>query len=117
MAAYEQIWREEEEALWDWLDDRVGLPENFVEGMLDERVGGARAARAQQEEPREDMSLSDRELEWAIGVTEEKLQVLRNSIRKKQKRKEVPRRSRNEGMTATEAQKAEASAEDVKQEL
>ena len=79
VAAYEQLWREEEEALWDWLDERVGLPEDLAATVRTATGGrGESMGRANSGQK----SMGQRELEHAIDVTEEKLRILRGSIKK-----------------------------------
>ena len=128
-ALYERMWREEEEALWDWLDARVGLPEHLLGAMKGsrDREAEAREARAPRvpvglrDELRRGKSMGERELEWAIGVTEEKLQILRDSMKKGDKGgkskvadpPEAVRSSTSEGAQASgDATKATGAAED-----
>jgi len=96
MAAYEEMWRSEESALWDWLEERVGMSEGG--GMAfpaNARVGnadGSRRARAQRKDVLRGRvgngkvgggkAMGEREVEWAIGRTEEKLRVLKAVVEK-----------------------------------
>jgi hypothetical protein len=83
IAAYEEMWRGEESDLWAWLEERVGMDKvmmemgrgqvgktgedqgkNFEEKLRDERGGG----------------MSEREIDTAIRVTEEKLKALKRVV-------------------------------------
>ncbi|KAF4977083.1 hypothetical protein FZEAL_6361 [Fusarium zealandicum] len=82
IAAYEEMWRREDSELWDWLEERVSM----------DRLHGDRVvARKRAMEPRtaeENLRaarMDDREVEEAIRVTEEKLQVLKGVMEKKKK--------------------------------
>lgn len=84
IAAYEEIWRREESNLWDWLEDRVGLDGIFVpsgEGQQRDRqkVLAARNMGKKVEEGR----MSERQMDDAIRVTEERLSVLKDAVAKK----------------------------------
>ncbi|KAF7521257.1 hypothetical protein G7054_g12500 [Neopestalotiopsis clavispora] len=74
LIAYEEIWRREESDLWDWLEDRVGL-HRMHEGAMPVRKHVAEP-RVVEDRLRED-KMTGREVEEAIRVTEEKLQLLR----------------------------------------
>ncbi|KAI1383127.1 uncharacterized protein F4822DRAFT_93440 [Hypoxylon trugodes] len=78
--AYEEIWRREESDLWDWLEDRVGL-HRMNEGAMPirKRVLEPRTVEDKLREER----MSEREIEEAIKVTEEKLQVLKSVVERK----------------------------------
>lgn len=82
-AAYEEMWRREETELWDWLEERVGL----------ERLHSGRApSRKQPIEPRtveeklREERMDEREIEEAIRITEEKLNVLKGVMGQKKQR-------------------------------
>ncbi|KAI0971399.1 hypothetical protein F4678DRAFT_479321 [Xylaria arbuscula] len=79
--AYEEIWRREESELWDWLEDRVGLHRMNEGGTpIRKRVTEPRAMEEKLQEER----MSQREVEEAIKITEEKLDVLKSVIGRKQ---------------------------------
>ncbi|KAI1306889.1 hypothetical protein F5Y03DRAFT_383998 [Xylaria venustula] len=79
--AYEEIWRREESELWDWLEDRVGLHRMNEGGTpIRKRVTEPRAMEEKLQEER----MSKREVEEAIKITEEKLDVLKSVIGRKQ---------------------------------
>ncbi|WPH03013.1 Hypothetical protein R9X50_00588700 [Acrodontium crateriforme] len=84
LAAYEEIWRREESELWDWLEDRVGLdgvysPNMGNEGMLRQKVLGVRNMGKKLEDER----MSERQMDEAIRVTEERLATLKDAVKRK----------------------------------
>ncbi|KAI9832787.1 MAG: hypothetical protein M1819_004007 [Sarea resinae] len=100
IAAYEEIWRREESELWDWLEDRVGLDGigvPVVRGSGSQEDGGAAstaAAKARKERERAikaesietkvaSEKMSQREIDNAIRVTEERLMALKGVVEKK----------------------------------
>ncbi|RKF58743.1 putative membrane protein C20F10.07 [Erysiphe neolycopersici] len=73
LAAYEEIWRKEESELWKWLEDRVGMELlRDIDSMPIER-------RRMDRKLQEETLMQEREIEDAIKVTEERLQVLKKS--------------------------------------
>ncbi|KAF2100954.1 hypothetical protein NA57DRAFT_74551 [Rhizodiscina lignyota] len=80
MAAYEEMWRREEGELWRWLESRVGS----------DGVGGAgdRIWESLKEKERKDVAsdMREREVEEAIKVTKERLQVLEDVVRRRKDR-------------------------------
>jgi hypothetical protein len=95
LAAYEEMWRREETDLWDWLEDRVGL-----DGIGVPQAGQPHDSRAQQRLRRQRLRskdsvsklneerMSEREVDHAIRVTRERLDVLEDLVhaRKDQRR-------------------------------
>ena len=84
IAAYEEIWRREESNLWDWLEDRVGLDGIFVpsgDGQQKDRQK-VLAARSMGKKVSEDR-MSERQMDDAIRVTEERLSVLKDAVARK----------------------------------
>lgn len=75
VVAYEEIWRREESDLWDWLEERVGL-HRMNEGAVPIRKRVVEP-RSVEEKIREER-MNEREIEEAIRVTEEKLQMLKD---------------------------------------
>ncbi|KAI9673859.1 MAG: hypothetical protein M1817_002065 [Caeruleum heppii] len=83
LAAYDQIWRQSESELWDWLDERIGMTELPLS-----TVGGGLGADAQRDVKRQrdlrrrlqNEQMSEREVEEAIRVTQEKLDVLKGVV-------------------------------------
>ncbi|KAI0427261.1 hypothetical protein F5Y09DRAFT_333475 [Xylaria sp. FL1042] len=83
--AYEEIWRREESELWDWLEERVGLHRMNEGGTpIRKRVTEPRTMEEKLQEER----MSEREVEEAIRITEEKLNVLKSVIGRK---KDIPK--------------------------
>ncbi|KAI1807591.1 hypothetical protein F4811DRAFT_505201 [Daldinia bambusicola] len=80
IVAYDEIWRREESDLWDWLEDRVGL-HRMNEGAMPVRKRVIEP-RTVEEKLREER-MNEREVEEAIKVTEEKLQVLKSVMERK----------------------------------
>lgn len=90
--AYEEMWRREESALWDWLEDRVGLAHNNVyaaqfaksEAPTErQRVLMARAMAKHVEDER----MSERQMDDAIRTTEEKLTALKDAVQRQRGKK------------------------------
>ncbi|KAF2971158.1 hypothetical protein GQX73_g2453 [Xylaria multiplex] len=78
--AYEEIWRREESELWDWMEERVGLHRMKEDGVpTRKRVTEPRTMGEKLQEER----MSEREVEEAIKITEEKLHVLKSVIDRK----------------------------------
>jgi len=82
VAAYDEMWRREESELWEWIEERVGLPERLGgEGPLN--VGlGSMEARSVEERIREER-MDERQLREAIRVTEERLGVLKGVVERR----------------------------------
>ncbi|KAI0011623.1 hypothetical protein F4779DRAFT_572622 [Xylariaceae sp. FL0662B] len=78
--AYEEMWRREESDLWDWMEERVGLHRlNGAAMPVHKRVMEPRTVEEKLREER----MNDREVEEAIKITEEKLQVLKSVMDRK----------------------------------
>lgn len=82
---WEQAWQAEEEGLWEWLEDRSGLGgvgemgrERRMKGF--EKVLGGRRRVGE--------GMKAREMEEAIGIMEERLEVLRRVVEGRKGRKE-----------------------------
>ncbi|TAQ86362.1 hypothetical protein B7494_g5310 [Chlorociboria aeruginascens] len=73
--AYEEMWKREESELWDWLEERVG-----TERLRDEK--STRNGKHMDDKLRAER-MEQREVEAAIRVTEEKLNVLKGAVGKK----------------------------------
>lgn len=87
IAAYEEIWRREESALWDWLEDRTGLTDGVPLGA------GVRHREQQKVMARkldDEVSVSERQMDEQIRTTEEKLAGLKEAVeRRKSKAKKA----------------------------
>ena len=101
IAAYEEIWRREENDLWDWLEERVGMqgvayPEcSDREAIVQARRQRERSLRSKGLRSKlEDLKMSEREVDHAIKVTEQKLAVLKRAIQEKKTEQDVGSRSR-----------------------
>ena len=97
IAAYEELWHREESELWDWLEDRVGFDGLALgddagkakrrEGKKDskimlkqrQKILGGKDIKAKLDEER----MSEREMEDAIRVTQERLHVLKGVVEKR----------------------------------
>lgn len=85
IAAYQELWRREESDLWDWLEDRVGLDQIGAAKLGEQRK--ASAEREMQKVLR-DESMTEREVDEALRVTEEKLEALKGAVGRKKGKKE-----------------------------
>ncbi|KAF2852680.1 hypothetical protein T440DRAFT_526311 [Plenodomus tracheiphilus IPT5] len=77
--AYEEIWRHEESELWDWLEDRVALDRARRE-VIESRWGGEHQTK--QEQKIMPGNMKERDVDEAIRVTEERLQVLKHAVQR-----------------------------------
>lgn len=75
LAAYEEMWRREENGLWNWLEDRVGM-----DGLSDDNDRWHILQRNGMASKIEDEQMSEREVEEAIRTTEEKLASLKAAV-------------------------------------
>jgi hypothetical protein len=80
IAAYEEIWKREESELWEWLEERVGMDRlrNVGKMPIEGKI---------IEDRMKDEQMEDREVDAAIRVTEEKLNVLKDVVGKKKELK------------------------------
>lgn len=91
IAAYEEIWRKEESDLWDWLEERIGMqgiayPDNSNDQEVVAQARRQREATLEGKGMRKvlaDIKMSDREVDHAIKVTEERLEVLKRAVDEK----------------------------------
>lgn len=81
LAAYEEIWRREENELWDWLEDRVGM-----DRLRD--TGSLRSERLHVEGGLRHEKMETRAIDNAVRVTEEKLAVLKKAIEDRKRKME-----------------------------
>ncbi|KAF2648021.1 hypothetical protein K491DRAFT_699232 [Lophiostoma macrostomum CBS 122681] len=73
MAAYEQIWQAEEAELWRWMEERVALD------RVHQAAGRVQHIQNLQERLKEE-SMTDRQVDEAIRVTEERLLSLKRAV-------------------------------------
>ncbi|KAK3067800.1 hypothetical protein LTR53_015111, partial [Teratosphaeriaceae sp. CCFEE 6253] len=87
VAAYEEIWRREESALWEWLEDRAGLDGVALgatgKGGAKQKALGVKSAGRKLE--RERGGMEQRQMDDAIRTTEERLQALKEAVARKRK--------------------------------
>lgn len=97
IAAYEEMWRREESELWDWLEARVGLEglaleDNARNPLSKEAKTDPKAKLAQRQKilggkniaaRLDEEKMSEREMEDAIRVTQERLHVLQHVVERR----------------------------------
>ena len=91
-AAYEEMWRKEESELWDWLEDRIGmdlLSDTSTGRVKKQAVSKSRTKSKNIEAKLREERMSEREIEDAIRVTQERLQVLQRAVEKQKAKKEL----------------------------
>jgi hypothetical protein len=95
LAAYEEMWRREDSELWEWLEERVGLGRLSTADVRGSSAASSSASaagyasrkkrvvepRTMEERIREE-KMDGRQVEEAIRVTEEKLDVLREAMQR-----------------------------------
>ena len=113
IAAYEEIWRREESDLWDWLEERVSMQGVAYPDSSDrETVAKARRQREQNLKDKAmrsklaDVKMSERAVDHAIKVTEERLGVLKRAV---QEKKGVQAQAGAEAETGAESSTGEGS--------
>lgn len=90
LAAYEEIWRREESELWDWLEDRVGLNHLHAPSLGREDQDRQRALNARSMGKKLDHErMSERQMDDAIKVTEERLAALKDAVGGKKAKKRL----------------------------
>ncbi|KAK5174752.1 uncharacterized protein LTR77_001835 [Saxophila tyrrhenica] len=91
LLAYEEIWRHEESNLWDWLEDRVGLDNIYVPSGGEEQKDRQKVLAARNMAKKlGDERMSERQMDDAIRVTQERLESLKDAVaRKKGGKKEL----------------------------
>jgi len=82
IVAYEEIWRREESELWEWLETRVGM--DRVQDGSGGWAGNEDVKRGIEDRLGEE-GASDKEVEVAIKVTEEKLRALKGAMERKRR--------------------------------
>lgn len=92
LAVYEDLWQREENELWNWLEDRVGL-----DGMSYPAIHQATDSKIRQSQLRRkahgkkdvasrlsEEKMSNREMAYAIRTTRERLDVLEEVLSKQE---------------------------------
>lgn len=100
VAAYEEIWRREESGLWDWLEERVSMDRLVYPGGAGSETDHSAAAKASKQRERERAlagksmesrllreKMSEREVDDAIRVTQERLEALKGVVEKRKARR------------------------------
>lgn len=91
IAAYEEIWRREESELWEWLEDRVGMERLMMTTKEAQKRDTNRVdPRVFDKEGSNDITFggaSERDIEDAIRVTEDKLNALKSAVEKRKDEK------------------------------
>jgi hypothetical protein len=88
-AAYEEMWRKEESELWDWLEDRIGIdllsdtPKVGSKKQTLKKSNTKSNTKSKNVEAKlREERMSEREMEDAIRVTQERLLVLQQAVEK-----------------------------------
>ncbi|KAF1809189.1 hypothetical protein P152DRAFT_442476 [Eremomyces bilateralis CBS 781.70] len=104
LAAYEQLWEQEENELWKWLEDRVGAAEMADVAAKERMPGMTRQKKEQQERAMRDRvegavgkGMDERRMDEAIRVTKERLEALEGAVRR---RKHEEKEGMSEGSTS-----------------
>jgi hypothetical protein len=84
---WEDIWRREEQGLWDWLEDRIGMDEIPT---LQQRNSKQKTFEKVFESRTAGTALKDRQVDEAIAVMEERLDALRKVVEKKKRQAANP---------------------------
>lgn len=88
VAAYEEMWRREENNLWDWLEDRVGLDGVYAPSLDgDKRERQKVVAASKMGKRLDDERMNERQMDSAIKVTEHRLSALKDAIARKKEGK------------------------------
>lgn len=84
LAAYEEMWRREENSLWDWLEDRVGLDGVYAPSLDDDKRERQKVLAARQMGKKiHDERMNERQVDSAIRVTEQRLSALKDAVARK----------------------------------
>lgn len=95
MAAYEEIWRTQENELWKWLEERMDMQDVSYPAPTGRESPSKRQARRGRHLQSQgfkaklaEEAMNEREIDHAIRVTEEKLEVLKAAVQKKKRPKQ-----------------------------
>ncbi|EFR00641.1 GRAM domain-containing protein YSP2 [Nannizzia gypsea CBS 118893] len=94
LIALEELWQREENELWDWLEERVGLdglsfPVVDTAHSRDDRQRPNRRAEKVFEDRLHRERMSEREAESAIRVTQERLETLQKIVEKRKQNRQA----------------------------
>ncbi|KKY16470.1 putative gram domain containing protein [Diplodia seriata] len=85
--AYEEMWRREESELWDWLEERVRMDRAAAGTPLQSQSSSTSTRKQQVKQMGErldsDVRMNQRQIEEALRVTQERLEVLKEAVEKK----------------------------------
>lgn len=107
LTAYEEMWRKEESELWNWLESRAGVDTIAYQakGSRDSDDKNSVLQKQKQKQRQKvlkgqdltlklrEESMADKEVEEAIRVTKERLEVLEGVVSEKRRAKENGKRS------------------------
>ena len=122
IAAYEEIWRREESDLWDWLEERVGMQGSaYPDSSASDQEAIVKARRQREQSLRgkgarkllADVKMSEREVDHAIKVTEERLGVLKKSVEEEKRFKDGIERHSSSSSSSSSGTGAGAGADEV----
>jgi hypothetical protein len=81
LVAYDEMWRREESALWDWLEERTGLQGGFLVSKDGQKGKPSKASKIPTGKASSSSDkMTEREIDNAIKVTEERLRSLKEMI-------------------------------------
>lgn len=87
LIAYDELWQREESDLWDWLEERVGMDGLAVPVLDTQKPNLKTRQRIRDQKDTEtrlrEEKMSEREIEDAIRVTQERLDTLREVVDKR----------------------------------
>lgn len=87
IAAYEEIWKREESELWNWLEERVAL-DALSFPHPDGRNSGQKLLRGKaMDDNMIEEKMTERQIDDAIRVTEQRLSALKAAVSRKKERK------------------------------
>lgn len=94
LLALEELWQREENELWDWLEERVGLeglsfPVVDVHSRADRRWPSRGRAEREFENRLHRERMSEREAEDAIRVTQQRLETLQKIVEKRKQNRQA----------------------------
>lgn len=88
--SYEEMWRREENDLWDWLEDRVGLEGVYAPALNSQQKDRQKSLAAKKMGQKlDDQRMQDRQVSGAIEITEQRLAALKEAVARKKAKKEV----------------------------
>lgn len=101
LAAYEEMWRKEESQLWEWLESRANIDAiSYQKGAS--AIDNERTVQKQKQKQRQKVlkgrdvasklreeNMAEKEVEEAIRITRERLEVLEDVVREKKAKKQA----------------------------